>query len=115
MFLAGITLITAGVTYAFYSYSKSGSTESTIRSGKVTLHYDEGGMQGISLSDALPMSDEQGKVQTQYFEFRITSDTISFEIPSFSAAISNSVKFPNNITPCCLSRFFIYSRCSLSR
>ncbi len=81
LFLAGITLITAGVTYAFYSYSKSGSTESTIRSGKVTLHYDEGGMQGISLSDALPMSDEQGKVQTQYFEFRITSDTTSFEIP----------------------------------
>ena len=80
LIMLGLTLITGGISYAFYSYSKTGSTESTITSGKVTLHYSEESMAGISLLEMFPMSDTQGK-QQQYFEFKITSDTTSFQIP----------------------------------
>ena len=34
-------LITAGVTYAFFSYIKTGTTENTIQAGSITFHYDE--------------------------------------------------------------------------
>ena len=73
-----VLLLTAG-TYAFFSYSKSGSTENTIKSGSITFWYDEINQSGnsISIEDALPMSDEAGKQQTQAFNFKIQSTTSS--------------------------------------
>ena len=74
-----IALITLGVTYAFFSYIGSGTTENTVSSDTITFLYDEVDKQGsgISISDALPMSDEAGKAQTvaNSFDFRIASTT----------------------------------------
>ena len=39
--LFGILLITAGVTYAFFSYTRSGSTENSITSGNISFLYTE--------------------------------------------------------------------------
>ena len=79
--LLGIVLITAGATYAWFSYSKSGAKENTISAGSITFHYTEGA-QGLSLNDAMPMTDNQGKAQNTYFDFTITSKTSStVEIP----------------------------------
>lgn len=78
----GIVAATIGVTYAFYSYSKEGTTESSITLGAITFYYQEvsGIGNGIALTDALPMSDTEGKAQTgegKVFDFRITSKTMS--------------------------------------
>lgn len=78
----GIVAITIGATFAFYSYSKNGSTENSITSGGITFHYQEvsGIGNGIALNDAMPMSDNDGKAQTgigKVFDFRITSRTTS--------------------------------------
>ena len=70
----GIILTTVGVTYAFFSYSRTGIKTNTITSGKITFHYEEGNRQ-IALNDAMPMTDEQGKTQNDYFDFEITADT----------------------------------------
>ena len=79
--MLGIVLITAGATYAWFSYSKSGTKGNTISSGSITFHYQEGA-QGLSLNDAMPMTDAQGKAQNTYFDFNITSKTTStVEIP----------------------------------
>ena len=83
-----LVLITAGVTYAFFSYTKEGTTSNTIRTGAITFRYDEGAT-ALTLNNALPMDDTTGIAQTmgdsnadpvvagQNFEFTITSTTPS--------------------------------------
>ena len=80
-------VITIGVTYAFFSYVKDGSTENTIKSGSITFLYDEINQSGnsIGIEDALPTSDTLGKQQTNYFNFKIvstasTTTSIPYEI-----------------------------------
>ena len=77
-----LLVITIGVSYAFFSYTKKGTTENSIKTGTITFLYTEvtGVGKGIKIEDALPMTDEQGKLQTgngNVFEFKITSDTLS--------------------------------------
>ena len=79
--VVSILLITVGLTYAFFSYAKEGSTENVIETGNITFLYDEVDKQGngISIEDALPMTDTQGKEQpiSKSFNFKIVSNTTS--------------------------------------
>lgn len=85
-----LVLITAGVTYAFFSYAKQGTTENVIKTGTITFLYDEleGEGNGIKITDAIPMTDAEGKVladANQYFDFKVTSTvsgdaTIPYEV-----------------------------------
>ena len=74
-----LVLITAGVTYAFFSYAKEGLTENSITTGTITFIYDElAGQAGnqIRIENALPMTDDEGKaLQDEYnvFNFTVTS------------------------------------------
>ena len=74
-----LVLITAGVTYAFFSYVKEGTTENTITTTTITFLYDELTSKegnGIQITDALPMSDTDGKALTgtnNVFDFKITA------------------------------------------
>ena len=70
--ILGILLITVGVSYSFFSYSRNGTTENTISSGAIKFIYTEENP-GITLEDAMPMTDAQGKVQNDYFDFKVTS------------------------------------------
>ena len=72
--ILGIILTTVGVTVAWFSYARNGSRENTITAGGITFHYQEES-QGITLQDAMPMTDDQGKTQNKYFDFKITSKT----------------------------------------
>ena len=72
-------IITIGVTYAFFSYTMIGTKENTIQSGNIMFIYDEVDKNGngIGIQDALPISDSEGKRQTNAFNFRIISTTNS--------------------------------------
>ena len=77
-----LVLITAGVTYAFFSYAKEGTTENTITTGTITFLYDEKEAtgNGIKITEALPMSDTDGKALTgdnNVFDFQVTAKTTS--------------------------------------
>ena len=73
LFLAvAIVLITAGVTYAFFSQTSVGDKTHSIATEGLIFRYDEES-QGISLQDAMPMSDEVGMTQKKYFDFTITA------------------------------------------
>ena len=72
--LFSILLLVIGVTYAWFTYSRTGERNNSIQAGEVTFRYDEKS-QGISVNDAMPMTDAQGKVQSNYFEFDVTSKT----------------------------------------
>ncbi len=98
-------LITLGVTYAFFSYIKTGTTENTVRAGSVTFHYDEitGKGRGISLTDALPLNaTEEAALMASttagnIFDFNITADTGStIEMPYY---ITARVKDGSNLDP----------------
>ena len=77
-----LVIVTVGVSYAFFSYTKKGTTENSIKTGTITFMYTEvtGVGKGIKIEDSLPISDDQGKLLTgsgNVFEFKITSDTLS--------------------------------------
>ena len=79
--IISLIVITVGVTYAFFNYTKEGTTDNTIKTGSITFLYTEvsGVGKGISLTDAYPVADSIGKVQVgegKVFDFKVTS-TIS--------------------------------------
>ena len=77
----GIILLTLGISVALFNYIGNGSTANTITSGGIVFHYQEGN-RSISITNALPLSDNDGKSQSQYFDFEVTSETLSeVEIP----------------------------------
>ncbi len=85
-----LVLITVGVSYSLFTYSKTGVTDNVVKTGKINFLYTEvsGIGKGISLTDAFPISDEEGKLQTgegKVFDFKITStiemnSSISYEV-----------------------------------
>ena len=81
--IIGIVLTTIGVTVAWFSYSRNGVKENTIKSGNITFHYQESDTI-IDIDDMMPMTDDQGKAQDDYFEFDITSKTSrTLDIPYY--------------------------------
>ena len=83
--VVSLVLITAGVTYAFFSYAKEGQTENVITTGTIRFAYDETEAQGqgILIQDALPITDAAGKALDgtaeggKAFHFTVTSVTPS--------------------------------------
>ena len=73
-----LVLITAGVTYAFFSYAKQGVTVNSITTGTINFVYDESGT-ALTISDALPQADSIGmaKNSNEAFTFSVTSTTPS--------------------------------------
>lgn len=80
--VVSLIVITVGVSYSFFTYTREGTTENVIKSGSITFLYTEVSKvgRGIELSDAYPISDEEGKMQTgegKVFDFKVTSTTSS--------------------------------------
>ncbi len=77
--IISLIVITVGVTYAFFNYAKEGTTDNVVKTGSITFLYTEvsGVGKGISLTDAYPVADSIGKVQTgegKVFDFKVTSN-----------------------------------------
>ncbi len=77
--IISLVLITAGVTYAFFSYAKEGLTENVLTTGTITFYYDEtaGKGKGVNITEAMPLDDNAGMQLTkedQVFDFQITSE-----------------------------------------
>ena len=67
-----------GITYAAFSYTKTGEKVNTITSGQVVMIYTETD-NVININNALPTSDEVGMVQLrsgEYFDFNISSTIV---------------------------------------
>ena len=83
--IASLLLITTGVTYAVFTYTKLGTTDNTVTTGTLKFIYTEnsGGGNGITMTNAFPISDSQGKLlegNDNIFDFKVqatnTGDTI---------------------------------------
>ena len=87
--LVSLVFVVIGVSFAFFTYSRQGSKENTITTGSLTFVYDEQKAEGngITLSNAFPMSDEDGKAQSgdnNVFDFQVLANTqgesIAYEV-----------------------------------
>ena len=77
--IISLIVITAEVTYAFFNYSRTGTTDNVVKTGGITFLYTEvsGVGKGISLTEAYPVADSIGKVQVgegKVFDFKVTSN-----------------------------------------
>lgn len=75
-----LVAVTAGVSYAFFNYTRLGTTDNVITTGTITFYYDELNQEGngIILTDAIPMTDSDGIKLTgsnNVFNFRIVATT----------------------------------------
>ena len=82
--LIGLVIITIGITYAVFTYTKLGTTDNTVTSGTLKFLYTEntGVKTGIKLTNALPISDTQGKVldgDNNVFDFSIEATNTGTE------------------------------------
>ena len=89
--ILSIVLITAGVTYALFSYTKQGTTDNVLKTGTLTFLYTEG-ENGIDIQDATPTNDSVGMNNTP-FTFVVSSDTtttseITYDITARKSASS---------------------------
>ena len=74
--VAILIVAVVGVSFAAFSYSKTGTKVNTITTGTITMSYSET-TNGINLTNALPMSDEVGKKLSetdQYFDFTVNAN-----------------------------------------
>ena len=90
--IAVLIAMVAGVTYAAFNYVGIGSKENVITSGTIDFIYSEKS-NGISITNAMPTSDEMGKVIAQrendieqgYFDFTVGATirgtaTVNYEV-----------------------------------
>ena len=82
--LIGLIVVTIGITYAIFTYTKLGTTDNTVTSGTLKFLYTEntGVKTGIKLTNALPISDAQGKAldgDNNVFDFSIEATNTGTE------------------------------------
>ena len=81
--VAILVIAVVGVSFAFFSYSKTGTTNNVITTGSISFAYNE--TNNISLTNQFPQTTEDGKKNTA-FNFNVTGT-----IPSTASAVSYTV------------------------
>lgn len=90
--ILSLVMITAGVTYAIFTYTKLGSTENTITVGTIKLLYTEntGVGKGIKITNALPISDAEGKAYDTdgyVFDFKVEGENSGDEVIPYEVTL----------------------------
>ena len=73
--VAILVVAVVGISFAAFSYSKTGDVSNTITTGTITMAYTEP-TNGINLTDALPITDTAGKAlsgDNNTFDFTVTA------------------------------------------
>ena len=85
-----LVLLTLAGSYAWFTSTYNSQTANSITTNGVTFHYQEGS-RTIGLDDVMPMTDELGKAQQNYFEFEITGrSTNGMILPYYITARKSS-------------------------
>lgn len=83
--LISIICMFCGISLAIFSYFGDGMTNNVIQTGKVVFSYSDanGGGNGINIENAIPISDEQGKIlsgEGEYFDFSVSASTSNTDL-----------------------------------
>ena len=90
--IVSLFLITIGVTYAVFSYTKEGTTDNIITTGTLKFLYTENsaGGTGINISEAEPISDTQGKElvgDNNVFDFKVEGTNTGSEVIPYEVTL----------------------------
>lgn len=103
--IVALILLVVFTSLAIFSYSEAGTTANKITSGTVTMSYQESEA-GITITNAYPITDEEGKVLAQedaskgvsngYFDFNVSATmtantTIQYDIYAKNVSSSPSL------------------------
>ena len=96
--VAILVVAVVGVSFAAFSFSKTGQVTNTITTGTISMSYSEP-QNGITLTEALPMDDETGKTlqgENNTFDFTVTATikgsgktTINYAITAVTTPATN--------------------------
>lgn len=96
--VAILVVAVVGVSFAAFSFSKTGQVTNTITTGTISMSYSEP-QNGITLTEALPMDDETGKElegENNTFDFTVTATikgsgktTINYAITAVTTPATN--------------------------
>ena len=82
--IAILVIAVVGVSFAFFTYSKTGTTNNVITTGSISFEYTEA-VNGLTVEDAFPQTPAEGKLNDS-FTFHVTSN-----LPSSANNISYTV------------------------
>ena len=93
--ILALLVITVGVTYSVFTYTKIGTTENTMTSGTLKFLYIEnsGSGNGIKLTNAFPVTDEVGKKQigdNNVFDFKVEGENTSDNVINYEITLRKS-------------------------
>ena len=99
--VAILVVAVVGVSFAAFSYSKTGEQVNTITTGTITMSYSET-TNGINLTNAMPVADSVGMAyegEDEYFDFTVSatiSGTTTINYAITAAKISPDSTLPDN-------------------
>ena len=90
--IISLLVITIGVTYAVFSYTKEGTTDNIITTGTLKFLYTENNTNGngISITEAEPISDTKGKElvgDNNVFDFKVEGTNTGSEVIPYEVTL----------------------------
>ncbi len=90
--ILSLLIITIGVTYAVFSYTKEGTTDNVVTTGTLKFLYTENSTNGtgISITEAEPISDTQGKSlvgDKNVFDFKVEGTNTGSEVMPYEVTL----------------------------
>ncbi len=81
-----LVIAVVGISFAFFTYSRTGSKNNVITTGSITFSMDSGSHPSINGADSFPMSTAEGAASENYADFTVTGS-----LPSGAAAVTYHV------------------------
>ncbi len=90
--ILSLLIITIGVTYAVFSYTKEGTTDNIVTTGTLKFLYTENNTNGngISITEAEPISDTKGKElvgDNNVFDFKVEGTNTGSEVIPYEVTL----------------------------
>ena len=90
--ILSLLVITIGVTYAVFTYTKEGTTDNIVTTGTLKFLYTENNTNGngISITEAEPISDTQGKSlvgDNNVFDFKVEATNTGNEVIPYEVTL----------------------------
>ena len=90
--ILSLLIITIGVTYAVFSYTKEGTTDNVVTTGTLKFLYTENNTNGngISITEAEPISDTKGKElvgDNNVFDFKVEGTNTGSEVIPYEVTL----------------------------
>ncbi len=72
--IAILVVAVVGISYAVFTFTFRSNKENVVNTGTISMSYTEGTNNVITITNAMPTTDEVGMRQKEYFDFNVSSE-----------------------------------------